>query len=152
MTTHNRFGGVPRPAHLLGVFGLAPFVAGCVAIWLTGTDRPPWLTTAFVGYGAVIIAFMGAIHWGLAMALERAPGRIYVHSVWPALAGWCAMLLPPVAGIGLLMAAFPAVYALDRRTVSAAVAPSWYLRLRLPLTLAVTTLLAASGAALLHWR
>lgn len=152
MTTEARLPVIPRPAHLLGVFGLTPFVAGCAAIWLTGADRPTWLTTAFVGYGAVIIAFMGAIHWGLAMALERAPGRIYLHSIWPALAGWCAILLPPLAGIALLIAAFAAVYALDRRTVSAAFAPSWYLRLRLPLTLAVTALLAAGGAAMLHWR
>jgi len=40
-----------------------------------------------VGYGAVILAFMGAVHWGLAMVAESDSGttRWFVLSVMPAL-------------------------------------------------------------------
>ena len=61
----------PRLAILLGYAGLIPFISGAIGIWITPTAWRADVLTALLHYAAVILAFMGAIHWGLAMARER---------------------------------------------------------------------------------
>lgn len=58
-----------RIATLLGNFGLLPFFALAAASWVP--FRAPYenfVAQALVGYGAVILSFLGAVHWGLALA------------------------------------------------------------------------------------
>ena len=120
-----------------------------MSVWLTDGDGRAWFATALLAYGAVILAFTGAVHWGPAMANEKTPGRAYLPSVLLALVGCCAIMLPPGAAAGLLILAFIAVYGLDRNAISRGVVPVWYPRLRFPLTVTVTVLMVVGGAALL---
>ena len=59
-----------RPGALawgLGLAGLIPFVLTAAVQWL---PQPGWrmlAAMALLGYGAVIVSFLGGIHWGLAM-------------------------------------------------------------------------------------
>ena len=83
---------IPTAAAILGAGGLVPFVGLALApLWsLELFNRPPLAVLGL--YAAVILSFMGAIHWGLAMAEPSDPsttgsnptGR-YVASVLPAL-------------------------------------------------------------------
>ena len=93
---------LPLLAILLGLGGLIPFVAGTVAILFYPADVPvPRLVGGVVGYGAVILSFLGAVHWGLALAddpvMSPHRGRVTAArlalGVLPALAGWAALLL-----------------------------------------------------------
>ena len=83
----------PRPAPLLGYLGLLPFVAGALALWLAPPDLAAKASRALLYYGAVILSFMGAVHWGLAMHGDY-PGRDrqLAMSVLPALVAWGALV------------------------------------------------------------
>ncbi|MDX1607128.1 MAG: DUF3429 domain-containing protein [Candidatus Competibacterales bacterium] len=146
---------VPRVAAILGAAGLIPFLAG--AGFLLLGPPAPFVFQALVAYGAVILSFMGAVHWGLAMQLAREHGphgadRWFGVSVVPALLGWAAALIGLAGGLlqalGLLTAGFVIIYVIDLLAISAGVAPSWYARLRLPLSFVVVVCLAAAALAL----
>ncbi|MEX0960088.1 MAG: DUF3429 domain-containing protein [Burkholderiales bacterium] len=137
----------PLQALILGFAGLIPFFALALAAWVSSPDNAALATRYLAYYGAVILSFVGALHWGFAMALpidafER--GRIYGWSVCPALAAWFALLLPTAGGLALIAVMFLLHYRMDRRVARLTVLPAWYLKLRLWLTLgAVAALLAA---------
>ncbi|MBH2034016.1 MAG: DUF3429 domain-containing protein [Pseudomonas sp.] len=146
----------PRLAILLGYAGLIPFISGAIGIWIT---PPAWRTdvlTALLHYAAVILAFMGAIHWGLAMARERqddAAHRQLGLSVLPALLGWLAISsgLPALLALALLISGFIGLYLADVHAVKLELAPRWYTALRKPLTAVVLiSLLAAWVGVLVH--
>lgn len=140
-----RRGGVPDPAVLLGLAGLLPFVVGALAT-LDGGPLGQWAPSALLGYAAVILSFMGGVHWGLAMTAERPSWLRYGASVVPALLGWLALLIGGRLAFLLLVASFASLLAYDLGAVRAGEAPAWYPRLRWPLTLVVVLclLLAAS--------
>jgi hypothetical protein len=146
----------PRLAILLGYAGLIPFISGAIGIWIT---PPAWRTDvlmALLHYAAVILAFMGAIHWGLAMARERqddAAHRQLGLSVLPALLGWLAISsgLPALLALALLISGFIGLYLADVHAVKLELAPRWYTALRKPLTAVVLiSLLAAWLGVLTH--
>lgn len=140
------------PALVIGLTaaGALPFVALAVIGFVGG---PLWQAeglNALLTYGAVILAFMGAIHWGLVLSPDAVtePTASLLAGVIPALVGWGATMLPPSLGFIVLALAFVAVLGFDFVAIRNAVAPSWYGRLRLPVTLVVVLcLLAASFAA-----
>jgi hypothetical protein len=118
-----------------------------------------FVVQALPGYGAVILSFLGGIHWGMAIAGPVAPpatataagrrlGRRLAWSVVPSLVGWAALLVPPVAGLFVLAAAFAVQLGIDLRATKRGAAPAWYPRLRVPLTLVVVASLAVAAVGL----
>ena len=80
----------PPFASLMGFGGLIPFFV-CAGAAHSGVA--PWAGLALIIcgiYGAVILSFIGAVHWGLAMRGDRSQ-RWFLWSVVPALYAW-----PPV--------------------------------------------------------
>lgn len=144
---------VPVMAAWLGGMGALPFVALAVAvIGLDGAARA-LAVQALLGYGAVILSFLGGIHWGLAIApgarpAEPALGVRLTWSVVPSLVGWAALLVTPVTGLFALAAAFAAMLGIDLRATRLGAAPAWYPRLRVPLTLTVVASVLAAAVAL----
>ena len=142
---------VPRPALVLGAAGLVPFFAGAAGVW---TLDQPYAGLALIlelQYAAIILSFLGAVHWGLAMAGPGGAGPSWGRLGWsvtPALAGWIAIQFPPAAGLLLLAVAFAAAWAVDRRAVRNGFAPGWYAPLRKGLTIGVLLCLGASLLAL----
>ena len=135
----------PRHVAWLGYGGLVPFV-GLAAAHLLGV-QPRATSLALLAYGAVILSFVGALHWAFAMLLPQlAPARsawMFAWSTVPALMAWCALLLEPRVGSVILVVAFALHYLQDRRLSAQAVLPAWYLPLRLRLsTVAIVCLLA----------
>jgi hypothetical protein len=142
-------GDVPRPALVLGGAGLIPFLAGVAGVWTL--DYPDFFLALnlMMAYAAVVLAFLGAVHWGLALAQEAAGNwRRLAPAVLPTLAGWFALMLPNALGLLLLAIGFAGVFLADRAAVTANRAPAWYKALRKPLTLVVLAGLAACYAAL----
>jgi len=147
---------VPSPAAWLGGLGAVPFVALALALVVPSIAAAPraGLAPALVAYGAVILSFLGAVHWGLAIApapTVGSPGPALLlrlgGSVLPSLAGWGALLLPTVPGLVALAGAFAAMLVIDRRAAQIGAAPAWYPKLRLPLSLvAIASLLLAAAA------
>ena len=141
----------PPTVAWLGYGGLLPFLALALAVWTGVAPHFGW-GGALRTYAAVILSFVGALHWGFAMALAGlSPAQrqaAFVWSVVPSLLGWVALLVAPVAGVLLLVVGLLAHYAQDRRMARWAPLPAWYLPLRLRLTgVACGCLLLAGWAA-----
>ena len=126
----------------LGYGGLVPFVAAtaALAIW----PGNAFAATALVGYAAVILAFLGAVHWGRVLAHpERADApQLLQWGVIPALLAWMALLAPPPVALGLLLGLVALVHVVDRHLLAADPAMGSYRRLRRHLSWTVMMLLA----------
>ena len=109
---------------LLGYGGLIPFMGLALAAWFTPTpDARQALIQANALYGAVILSFLGAIHWGLLMGKHvsadsdcscaadnpqglaelsataksaKEDGLALIWGVSPALLAWALLALLPV--------------------------------------------------------
>lgn len=135
----------PAVAWALGLAGLIPFVAG--AAWLLLAPGEPLAPRALAAYGAVIVSFLGGIHWGLVMARPGAAATApLVWGVVPSLIAWPALLLPPAWSLALLAAALVLCFMVDRRRYPALGLAAW-LPLRALLS-AAAALSCAAGAAL----
>jgi len=136
-----------------GFLGLMPFVftLGLVTIGAPRGMAPLGLQIA-TAWGAVILTFIGAVHWGLALA-GRLPWSVQtiVASTSPSVVGVMAILIAGERGMAILIAGFGLFWLYENRT-HAEILPADYLDLRRVLTLCVCTLLvltafAASGVA-----
>jgi hypothetical protein len=145
--------GMPRTAAGLTALGVLPFAGGAALAWIWPDFEAIGAIAAVIAYGAVILSFLGGMHWGFAAAPGAAKTRTavtYGLSVLPSLLGWAALLLPPSIGLGLLMLAVAGVLPLDRRAVALGAAPDWWMRLRLPVTGVVLLCLAATLVAVMQ--
>lgn len=135
----------------LGHAGLIPFALSALAAWWDPARHTFWLE-AVNAYGAVILSFVGALHWGLAMGRPDWPlaqrQRAFGWSVVPAVLGWLA-LLTPHAGLtaSILIAGFAAQLWQDSRLRHRAGVPPWFWPLRVRLTVGAVLSLAVAGAA-----
>lgn len=122
----------------LGYGGLLPFVGLALAIWVDQSHISLW-RDALINYSAVILSFVGALHWGFAMSQSgMTPNqrtKSFVWSVVPSLLGWVALSMTPKYATLLLVAGFLAHFWQDKRLVQLVNLPAWYLPLRLRLTL-----------------
>ena len=130
---------------LLGYAGLIPFVVLSAALWLVPATNQVLINQALLLYASLILAFMGAVHWGLAMLQADIDyQRQMVFSVIPALVAWVALFLPEILNYSVLIIAFALLCLFDTRMSKTGRAPSWYPRLRSPLTtVVVASLLVA---------
>jgi hypothetical protein len=139
------------PSRVLGYAGLLPFAAAA-ALALVGP--PSWrgpAVTALAAYGATILSFLGAVHWGL--ALRAPPGE--APAAWPrlglgvvpALVAWVALLLPARPGLAMLAAGVVAVAAAETAAAGRGLVPESYMRLRWPLSLGAGACLALGALA-----
>lgn len=128
---------LPRTVAWLGYGGLLPFLVLTPASLLDHHHGAVW-SDALYAYGAIILSFVGALHWGLAMSLpelsERQRSALFMWSVVPALIAWPAVLFSPPLAAPLLIIGFIAHYLQDRRLARQATLPGWYLTLRLRLS------------------
>jgi hypothetical protein len=147
---------VPSIAAWLGGLGAAPFIFLAGAMPLLPDDARLLVADALAGYGAVILSFLGGVHWGLAIgAAVGAPGGVQrprlsgrlIVSVLPSLAGWVALLAPETIGLFILAVAIAAMLWVDLRATRAGEAPPWYPKLRIPLTIVVVTTLVIGAFA-----
>ena len=136
----------------LGYGGLIPFAFFGIAAWFGAGDWRVFALHALAVYAAVILSFLGAIHWGLSLA-DRGH-RVFglagpAWAVIPSIAAWAALLLPTTSGLIVLLLLFPLVLWVDRASLRALPLPPGYLTLRGYLTLGgVLFLLSGTVASL----
>ncbi|KAI1476538.1 hypothetical protein F4774DRAFT_427986 [Daldinia eschscholtzii] len=160
---------VPKEPYFLGIAGTLPYFATSLStVYLSWDLNTVWPTTSnFInnilvshdtarhllnviepiqlGYGAVIISFLGAVHWGMEYT-EKIPNpartrfRYGLGVLAPAVA-WPTLLMPMDFALTSQFAAFVMLYFADSRATVRAWAPSWYGTYRFVLT-------AIVGAAL----
>lgn len=139
------FSRLPCSVAWLGYGGLLPFLFLALASLLAG-HHAPMLSDALFAYGAIILSFIGALHWGFAMTLsglsDKQRTASFVWSVIPALLAWPAILFSPPLSGGVLIPGFLLHYWQDSRLNATTNLPLWYLPLRLRLTVVACLCLA----------
>ena len=142
---------IPKAPLWLGTGGLVPLVVIASATWALPPAYTPTLLFYLTSYSAVIVSFVGAVHWGVSLVhsgmSEQDQSVFMTWSVVPALVGWVSLLLPVKTGLLLLIATFVIQYAADRQLAQRFRMPAWYLRLRTGLTTVAVLCLAF---ALIH--
>lgn len=128
---------MPLMPGLLAYGGLIPFI-GLAALSLMEPQHGLLYRGALLLYGAVILSFVGAVHWGVAMVdshlNESERNAEYAWSVIPALIGWVTYIFAPLMSALLLILGFVLQYWVDIRSARKIEWPSWYLPLRVRLT------------------
>jgi hypothetical protein len=130
-------------AEWLGYLALAPLVLSLAGVGLlpeyAGRELAQRIALA---WGAVLLAFTGAVHFGLALAgrLSWEPRRA-AAAVLPAIAGAGAVLAGGQRGLALLVVGFGLFWLYEHRALGAQLPPA-YLSLRRNLSLATCMLLA----------
>ncbi|KAI0018262.1 hypothetical protein F4780DRAFT_533229 [Xylariomycetidae sp. FL0641] len=156
---------VPKESYWLGLAGTVPYLATSLStVYLSWDLNTVWPSqSSFVnniliqhdtarqllstleplqlGYGAIIISFLGAIHWGLEYAerkplLERTRFR-YGMGVGASVLAWPTLLMPMEFALTSQFAAFVALYFADVKATNRGWAPSWYGTYRFVLTAVV---------------
>ncbi|TDM05003.1 MAG: DUF3429 domain-containing protein [Ideonella sp. MAG2] len=136
----------PLWASRMGHAGLIPFVLLSLLVWVVWPDVQPDVTLAFSAYAATIVAFLGGVHWGLAMRAEGPGPRAFRWAVVPPLLAWVGAIMPPHAGLVWLGAALVLCYLVDRRLYLACGQAHWLtLRFRLSAVAALSCFLGAAG-------
>lgn len=163
---------VPREAFGLGLAGTLPYLATSLSTvilsWNLNMDWPTqssflnaflfnhevaaqWLhilEPIQVGYGAVIISFLGAIHWGLEFgerqAVENRTRLRYGIGVLAPAVAWPTIYMPIEWALTTQFAAFCALYFTDSRATVKGWAPAWYASYRFVLTAVVGTAIVMS--------
>lgn len=127
----------------LGLAGLIPFWGAVgVAFW----GPTVWQVSAVYGffyYGAVILSFLGGVHWGAVIQRSdhqhhKGDIRRLLLAMVPSLMAWPALMASPVTGMWIIMIGFVLIWAYDVSREGRLGWPRWYLLLRSVLTLAVS--------------
>jgi putative flippase GtrA len=137
---------LPRAALWLGYGGLLPFVGGALLLWLVHAELNPRLAHVMSGYAATIVAFLGGIHWGLAMRQNPPSMTSLAWGVVPALVAWIAVAMQPAAGLVLHGVMLIVCYLVDRRVYPVLGVAAWLvLRFRLSAVASMSCFLAAAA-------
>ena len=134
-----------RTANWLGYAGALPFLGLGIVILAPDMDialLAQYLDVEFVllSYGAIILSFLGGLHWGRAIMMPAdtqvisAPTAL-LWSVSLSLIGWFALLLPVSIAAILLLAGFLVALLADLIWLARGYWPFWMRRLRLHLSL-----------------
>ncbi|UFU11079.1 DUF3429 domain-containing protein [Ideonella dechloratans] len=136
----------PLRARQYGHAGLIPFVFGTLLLWLVYPDLQPWVALGLAAYGAVIVSFLGGIHWGLAMSAGAPGQRAFGWAMVPPLVAWLALVMPAHAGLVVLGVMLVVCYLVDRRLYLDKGMGAWLtLRFRLTVIAALCCFLGAAG-------
>lgn len=131
----------------LAYAGLLPFVLGALLVWIVHAEARPYTTQALSAYAALIVSFLGGIHWGIGFREPAAPAPLFVWGVVPSLVAWPAVLMPPGAGLVILGVMLVVCYAVDRRVYPAHGLSRWLtLRFRLSALASLSCFLGAAGS------
>jgi Na+/proline symporter len=132
---------------ILGLAGLLPFLIFGLASVGFAAARPQDALAALIGYGAVTLSFLGAVHWGLVLgeAAPKAERPRLLLGIVPALLGWLALLLPLVlpadSGLAVLIVGFIAAIVVEDQGRRRDLVPPAYVWLRWGLSVVVVAVL-----------
>lgn len=140
---------MPIPALALGAGGLIPFFALAAGIVLAPEPNLSYFLGWLTQYAALIVTFVGALQWGLAMRMPAmAPAEQWAAMGWsvcPSLIAWVALQIPQYEGLYLIAALFVVCLLMDWRFARRHALPGWFLRLRVGLTAGAVASLGIAG-------
>ena len=127
-------------ANVLGYLGSLPFIALAATISVASADAVVIAKSTLYLYGAIILSFLGGLHWGRIASKETVTSSdkwILLYSVVPSLIGWFSFLLKFFWShtAWMLIIGFLASYFMDRFFIKDGTFKSFMGSLRLNLTI-----------------
>ncbi|KAI0062223.1 hypothetical protein BV25DRAFT_1907609 [Artomyces pyxidatus] len=163
---------VPRPYVVFGLLGGVPYLAASAAtVYLahqagltasgiiTNIDPGVALTildqalSIQVTYGAVMLSFLGALHWGMEFAGyggHKGYARLALGAA-PVLYAWPTLALDPTFALIAQWAGFTGLWYADLRATSAGWTPKWYSQYRFYLSILVGSCIIGTLASTSYW-
>lgn len=163
---------VPAPYIVFGLAGGLPYLgasaatvymaqqAGMALTDLTSRIDPGVAITMLdhalniqMTYGAVMLSFLGALHWGFEFAGyggHKGYARLLLGAA-PVVFGWSTLALQPVEALIAQWLGFTCMWWADLRTTNAGWAPRWYSQYRFYLSILAGTCIIGSLAATSYW-
>ncbi|KAF8163643.1 hypothetical protein B0H34DRAFT_696218 [Crassisporium funariophilum] len=158
---------VPQPIMVLGLAGGLPYLgASATTVYLAhqaqlaasgvaiGMDPGVALTVLDqalnlqVTYGAVMLSFLGALHWGMEFAGyggHKGYSRLALGAA-PMLLGWPTLGMQPMTALCVQWAGFTGLWYADSKVTVAGWTPKWYSQYRFYLSILVGTCIIGSLA------
>jgi len=163
---------VPTPYMVFGLAGGLPYIgaagttmylarqAGLATAGLDSHIDPGVAITVLnhalefqMTYGAVMLSFLGALHWGFEFAgyggMKGYP-RLLLGAI-PVVWGWSTLTLPPMEALIAQWVGFTGLWWADLRATGAGWAPNWYSQYRFYLSILVGTCIIGSLGATSYW-
>ncbi len=134
---------LPPGTEVLGYGGLLPFALLTAALWMLEPGRGQELALrGLLAYGATILSFLGAVHWGFVLQRPTShAATMLAMGVVPALVAAVTLLMRPETALVTQMIALGAVWLYEHRVLGEGVLGKPYLDLRRNLTVVVLGLL-----------
>jgi len=158
---------VPKPVFLFGLAGGLPYIAASgTTVYLAhqaglaaagqpvGIDPGVALTVldqalnVQVTYGAVMLSFLGALHWGMEFAGyggHKGYTRLFLGAA-PVLFVWPTLMLAPTSALIVQWLGFTGLWWADLKATNAGWTPKWYSQYRFYLSILVGTCIIGSLA------
>ena len=131
----------------LGYLALLPFVLGAALVWGVRADAHVYAAATLSAYAAVVVAFVGGIHWGLAMRHPQPPTTLLTWGIVPALVACVAVVMQPYAGLVIHGVMIVACYLVDRKVYPVQGVGAWLtLRFRLTVVASLSCFVGAAGS------
>ncbi|KDR73676.1 hypothetical protein GALMADRAFT_71965 [Galerina marginata CBS 339.88] len=163
---------VPEPIFALGLVGGVPYIlASGTTVWLArqaglaaagvSIDIDPGVALTIldqalnfqVTYGAVLLSFLGALHWGMEFAGyggHKGYPRLVLGTA-PMVVAWFTLGMSPVEALIVQWVGFTGLWYADAKTTMAGWAPKWYSQYRFYLSILVGTCIIGSLAGTSYW-
>ncbi|KAK7455116.1 hypothetical protein VKT23_010986 [Stygiomarasmius scandens] len=163
---------VPRPALAFGLAGGIPYIgasattvylayeAGLAASGVPINIDPGVALTVLdqalnlqVTYGAVMLSFLGALHWGMEFAEyggRKGYARLALGAA-PVIFAWPTLALQPMTALVVQWVGFTGLWWADARATSMGWTPKWYSQYRFYLSILVGTCIIGSLAGCSYW-
>ena len=120
----------------LGYAGVLPVAGLLVLAWSSATWQNQAVNSATI-YAALILSFLGGIHWGFATS-GFASSKHFLISVVPSLWAWAAFAGPDFYTLLGIILGLVVFFVYERQCALVSRFPDWYLPLRLRLTLGLS--------------
>ncbi|KAF9053000.1 hypothetical protein BJ165DRAFT_1444781, partial [Panaeolus papilionaceus] len=163
---------VPQPVFVLGLAGGLPYIgASATTLYLahkaklaatgiaTNIDPGVALTVldqalSFqVTYGAVMLSFLGALHWGMEMTGyggQKGYSRLALGTA-PMMVAWYTLTLEPMTALVVQWLGYTGLWYADSQATMAGWTPKWYSQYRFYLSILVGTCIIGSLAGTSYW-
>lgn len=127
----------------LGYLGLIPFLISSLLIWLPQFHHHA--VKSLTIYAAVILTFIGGVHWGIAMQSmqtaeqveNKCPHNQFIFSIVPSLLAWVAVVFLESYSLIMMSLWFVLFWWIEKLHYQQRL-PKWYSKLRNHLTLTAT--------------
>jgi hypothetical protein len=132
------------PLNMLGLVPLVVFAFGAVG---TTPDAAARMLIALIDYAALVLAFAGGVHWGLALVPNTLrPTLRLTAGVVPGVVAWVALvvaqLLAPQVALAVLIVGYLATVMTEHRAGRRALVPMGYVWVRWGFTLIAVVMMA----------